>query len=174
MIKEINRPDGTEVKLEENIVIDKKINRCAMIYLAGNSQFELTAEQQAALSSYLQSGGVIVGEGCTEGPPEVASKGAKDFGLAFNQLATQLKCKMEIVQRRHPLLSAVHVFAEVPPGAEPAMLLEGGRMIYSACDYGCAWQGGHQDKPLSREAIRDCIEMGTNIAMYGRTTKTSG
>ena len=170
LIKEINQQANFVANLEKNIPLDKNINRCAVIYLTGNSRFEPTAEQQAALSAFLQSGGVIFGEGCSEG--ETESKGAKEFGLAFNQLASQLKCKLEIVQRGHPLLSTVHVFANVPQGAEPGMLLEGSHMVYSGSDYGCAWQGGHQSNPLSREIIRGSIEMGANIVAYAQTKAT--
>lgn len=168
LIREINRQDNFEVKLEANIPLDKKTNRCAMIYLTGNGHFELTAEQQSALSSFLESGGVVFGEGCAEGQQEVASKGSKEFGLSFNQLASQLNCKLEVVQRGHPLLSTFHVFSEIPQGAEPAMLLEGGHMIYSGSDYGCAWQGGHQAQPLSRDIIRGSFEIGTNIVTYAQ------
>jgi len=172
LIREINQQANFVANLEENIPLDKNINRCTMIYLTGNSRFELTTEQQSALSAFLQSGGVIFGEGCSEG--EAESKGAKEFGLAFNQLASQLKCKLEIVQRGHPLLSTVHIFSDVAPGAEPGMLLEGGHMVYSGSDYGCAWQGGHQGHPLSREIIRSSIEMGANIVAYAQTTKAAG
>jgi hypothetical protein len=168
LIKEINRQGSFEVKLEENISLDTKINRCAMIYLTGNSHFEITAEQQTALGTLLKSGRMIFGEGCADGQPDEASKGAKEFGLVFNQLANQLQCKLEIVQRAHPLLSAAHVFSEVPQGAEPAMLLEGGHMYYSASDYGCAWQGGHQDQQLARDIIRGAFEIGTNIVIHAQ------
>jgi len=173
LIREINRQANFVANLQENIpLVDKNINRCTLLYLTGNSPFELTTEQQAALSTFLQSDGVIFGEGCPEGEPE--SKGAKEFGLAFNQLASQLKCKLEMVQRGHPLLSAVHVFSDVPQGAEPVMLLEGGHMVYSGSDYGCAWQGGHQGHPLSREIIQSSIEMGANIVAYAQMTKAAG
>jgi hypothetical protein len=173
LIRQINQQDNFVANLEENIPLAEGINRCTLIYLTGNSHFELTAEQQAALSGFLQSGGVIFGEGCFEGEPE--SKGAKEFGLAFNQLASQLKCKLEVVQRDHSLLTAVHIFSEVPRGAEPSgMLLEGGHIVYSGSDYGCAWQGGHQDTPLSRDIIRSSFEMGTNIVAYAQMVKTGG
>lgn len=174
LIREINRQDNLMVNLEENIPLDKDINRCTIIYLTGNSRFELSAEQQTALGAFLQSGGVILGEGCSEGQGEAESKGAKEFGLAFNKLASQLNCKLEIVQRSHPLLSSVHIFSEVPPGAEPSMLLEGSHMVYSGSDYGCAWQGGHQDHPLSRDVIRNSFEMGANIVVYAQMTKAGG
>jgi hypothetical protein len=174
LIREMNRQDSPVANFEENIPLDKDINRCTMLYLTGSSGFELTAEQQAALGDFLQSGGVIFGEGCPEGQEESQSRGGKEFGLAFNQLAGQLKCKLETVQRGHRLLSAANVFAEVPQGAEPSMLLEGGHMVYSGSDYGCAWQGGHQDHPLSRDIIRSSFEMGINIIVYAQMIKAAG
>jgi hypothetical protein len=170
---EINRQNNLTANLEENTPLDKNISRCTLLYLTGNSRFELSTEEQAALSAFLQSGGIIFGEGCAEGQEETQSRGSKEFGLAFNQLASQLKCKLEIVQRGHPLLSAVHIFSEAPPGAEPGMLLEGGNMIYSGSDYGCAWQGGHQDHPLSRDIIRSSFEMGANIVGYAHMMKAT-
>lgn len=174
LIREITWRDNLTVDLEENIPLDKSINRCAVMYLTGNSRFTLTPEQQAALGTFLKSGGVILGEGCSEGEGEAGAKGAKEFGLAFNQLAAQLKCKLEIVQRGHPLLSAVHIFAEVPQGAAAGMLLEGNRMVYSGSDYGCAWQGGQSDTPLPRDIIRASFEMGTNIIAYAQMMKAAG
>ena len=173
LIKEINRHGGFVANLSENIALDKKINRFALIYVTGNSRFELTAEQQSALSDFLQSGGVIFGEGCNEESQGTSLKGAKGFGLAFNQLANQFKCKLEVVQRGHTLLSACNIFSEVPQGVEIAMLLEGGHMIYSGSDYGCAWQGGYQGKPLSRDNIRNSLEIGTNIVTYTQMIKAT-
>ena len=112
-----------------------------------------------------------MGEACTEGQGETPSRGPREFGLAFNQLASQLNRKLENVQRGHPLLLAVHTFSGVPLGTVPGMLLEGGNMIYSGSDYGCAWQGGHQDSPLPRETIRSSIEMGANIIIYAQKNK---
>ncbi|OGN87561.1 MAG: hypothetical protein A2158_07375 [Chloroflexi bacterium RBG_13_46_14] len=166
LVKGINRQGNYAASLVENIALDKKVKQHSIIYLTGISRFELTDEQNAALSDFLQSGGVIFGEGCAEGQQGTSSKSSKEFGLAFNKLASLLKCKLEIVTRGHPLLSACHVFAEVPQGVEPAMLLAGGQMIYSGSDYGCAWQGGHQDTPLSRDIIRASFEIGMNIVTY--------
>jgi hypothetical protein len=173
LIKEINRQSGYASDLSKNVVLDKNINRLTLLYVTGNSRFELPAEQQSALSDFLQSGGVIFGEGCNDESQGTPSKGSKEFGLAFNQLANQFKCKLEVVQRGHSLLSAYHVFSEVPQGVETAMLLEGGRMIYSGSDYGCAYQGGHQGKPLSRDNIRDSLEIGTNIVAYAQMMKVT-
>ncbi|UCC17321.1 MAG: DUF4159 domain-containing protein, partial [Dehalococcoidales bacterium] len=173
LVNEVNHQTSFEISLVDNITLDKGIDQLAIIYLTGNSQFELGEKEQGALSEFLESGGVIFGEGCAEGQQGTSSKGSKEFGLAFNQLAGLLNCKLEVVQRSHPLLSACHVFAEVPPGIEPAMLLEGGQMVYSGSDYGCSWQGGLDDKPLSRDIIRCSFEIGTNIITYARMMKAA-
>jgi hypothetical protein len=173
LVNQVNHQTNLNVNLVDNITLAKEINQLSLIYLTGNSQFELNEKEQGALNDFLQSGGVIFGEGCAEGQQGTASKGSKEFGLAFNQLAGLLKCKLEVVQRGHPLLSACHVFAEVPPGVEPAMLLEGGHMVYSGSDHGCVWQGGHEDEPLSRDIIRSSFEIGTNIITYARMMKVT-
>ena len=169
----VSRQSDFAVDVVESISLDKDISQYTMLYLVGNSGFELGEEERTALSDFLHSGGVIFGEGCSEGQEEV--KGTKEFGLAFNQLAVQLKCKLEIVQPGHSLLSTAHVFSAVPGGAEPnGMLLEGEHMVYSGSDYGCAWQGGHKDNPLSREIIRSSFEIGTNIITYAHMIKSEG
>jgi len=175
LVKETNRENSFVFDVAENISLDKDINQYAMLYLTGNSSFELSEEQQAALSGFLQANGVIIGEGCSEGQEEAKSKGAREFGLAFNQLAGQLQCKLETVQHGHPLLSAAHIFSIVPRGAEPnGLLLEGGCMVYSGSDYGCAWQGGHEDDLLSRDIIRSSFEMGANIIAYAHMRNSAG
>jgi hypothetical protein len=170
LVREINRQNDFVVNLEENVTIDGNIDRFSFIYLTGNGRFELAAEQQAALASFLKSGGLIFGDGCSEEAGE--ARGAKEFGLAFNQLAGKLDCKLEVVRRGHSLLSALYLFSEVPQGAEPAMLLEGGQMVCSGSDYGCAWRGGYQDKPLPRDIIRNSFEMGANIVAYAHKLKS--
>ena len=168
LIGEMNLLHSVEFGLKENVSLDKDIRQCKILYLTGNTAFELTTKQQEVLGAFLESGGIIFGEGCSDGQAEAGGKGAKEFGLAFNQLASQLNCKLENVQRGHPLLSSAYVFSAVPEGAETGMLLAGGKMVYSAGDYGCAWQGGRPDQPLSREIIRSSIEIATNIIKYGQ------
>jgi hypothetical protein len=174
LARETNRENSIVIDIAENISLDNDIGQYAMIYLTGNSSFELSEEQQAALSGFLKSNGVIFGEGCSEGQEEAKSKGAREFGLAFNQLASQLNCKLETIQHGHPLLSAAHIFSAVPRGAEPnGLILQGGQMVYSGSDYGCAWQGGHEDDLLSRDIIRSSFEMGANIIAYAHMTKSA-
>ncbi|MBM3133672.1 MAG: DUF4159 domain-containing protein, partial [Chloroflexi bacterium] len=167
LVREVSWRSGINVEMRAVTSLKKDVKGCQLLYVVGNSRFEIPGDLHAALGDLLKSGGVIFGEGCSEGQP----KGAKEFGLAFNQLATQLKCKLEAVQRDHPLLTCAHIFSQVPQGVEPGMLLEGGRMVYSAGDYGCAWRGGRPDSPLPRETIRTAVEMGANILAFAKGTK---
>ena len=139
-----------------------------LVYLTGNGRFDLSADQQTILADYLKSGGLIFGDGCSHNPETPDSKGSKEFGLSFNRYAGLLDRKLGIVQRGHPVLTADYLFAETPQGCEPGMLLEGGNMIYSGSDYGCAWNGGPPDQSLSREIIRSAFEIGSNIVAYAR------
>ena len=174
LLGEVNQHDGFIVDIAENISLDKYIDKYTMIYMVGNSGFQLTTAEQAALSDFLHSGGVIFGEGCSEGRSEAGTKAIREFGLAFNRLAKQLHCKLETVQRGQPVLSVPHLFSTVPRGAEPnGTLLEGGHMVYSGSDYGCAWQGGHQDDPLPRDVIRAAFEIGINIVNYAYRMRAS-
>jgi hypothetical protein len=166
LVRQLNRCGNIASSIEEEINLKKPLGRFGLIYITSNGRFELTTEQQTALNGYLQSGGIIFGDGCSLSSGGVDSKGAKEFGLAFNRLASQFNCKLGIVQRGHQLLSADHIFSEVPPGCELPMLLEGGNMICSSSDYGCAWDGGHADQPLPRDTIRSALEIGANILAY--------
>ena len=171
LLGELSRDGGSVASLEHNVPLDKDLTCYSFLYLTGNSRFDLDSAQQAGLVAFLQSGGGILGEACSAPPEAGQSRGAKDFGFAFNQLAGQLKRKLEIVKRGHPVLSSMHVFSDVPQGAQNGMLLEGGRMMYSASDYGCAWHGGHDNQPLPRDVIRGAFEIGANIAAYARTRR---
>jgi hypothetical protein len=170
----ISKTGNLVIKPVEISSLTQNLEQLSFLYLTGTGRFDLDAPQQEALAKFLQADGTLLGEGCSEGPEPGLSRGAKEFGLAFNQLAGQLKHKLEIVKRGHPVLSIKHVFSDVPPGAENGMLMAGGNMIYSGSDYGCAWQGGHETEPLSREIIRASFEIGENILIYSRTTKTGG
>jgi hypothetical protein len=171
LAREFSRQEDVTLEIEDQVDLKKSLSRYSLLYLVGNGRFELSAEQQSALSNYLQTGGVVFGDGCSAHSGGTEGKGAREFGLSFNRFASQLNRKLEMVKRGHLLLMTDYVFSEVPPGCEPAMLLEGGNMIYSGSDYGCAWEGGHADEPLSREVIRSALEIGGNIVAYARKTR---
>ena len=92
---------------------------------------------------------------------------AKAFSQAFASLAQRLGRNLRSVDRGHPILKIHHLFAAVPSGlAGPAMLMEDQGMVYSDGDFGCIWAGGRGDRPMPREAIREALELGVNIAVY--------
>ena len=167
LAREINSKYNVELELSENVSLARGLAKLNVLYLAGTGGFEVSADEQSAMGKFLESGGVVIGEGCSAED----AKGAKEFGLAFNKLATQLKCKLESVQRGHDLLTSANIFSTVPEGAAGGMLMAGGRMIYSGSDYGCAWCGGYQAHPLSRDIIRSSFEIGINIFTYAKIIK---
>lgn len=158
---------GLEVRLKENLTLGEDIHQCNILYLTGNTRFKLTAKQQESLVNFIGAGRLVFGDGCAYTAVGGDGRGAKEFGLAFNELAILVKCKLENVQRGHPLLSAAHMYSAPPQGADPGMILVGGNIVYTTSDYGCAWQGGREGQPLSREVIRNSIEITTNIITYG-------
>jgi hypothetical protein len=166
LVRELNRQSEYRYILEDQVAINNNLKKYKLIYMAGSGKFELTAEQQSALGNYVQSGGKIFGDGCSLSSGTGDVKGEREFGLAFNRFASRLNFKLGIVKKGHPLLKAEYVFSETPQGCEAAMLLEGGNMICSSSDYGCAWDGGRDDLLLSREIIRSACEIGCNIVSY--------
>ena len=176
LVREIDNKYNFAVALRENVPLDSNLTQLDVLYLTGSGHFEITPDKQTLLSNFLQSGGVLFAEGCYRGAGEEGIRQGKEFGLAVNRLAGQLKYRLGTIPRTHPLLSTVHVFSEVPPGAQPAIILaplEGLSLFYSGSDYGCAWQGGYPNASLAREIIRGASEMGVNIMAYGRMTKST-
>jgi hypothetical protein len=82
----------------------------------------------------------------------------------MEQVAAQLGLEPGQIERWHPVLLSRHVL--VAP-TNPA-LFEVGGIVISHADYGCAWQGGPEHAPIGRDAIRDALEIGTNVAVYGQ------
>lgn len=105
---------------------------------------------------------MIFADGCVGGL-------GNGFVGSVQALALTLDRELRAIDRRHPLLVARHVFGEAArPEPEGAELLEGSGIVLTAADYGCAWQGGHDDHPLARADIRNALEFGVNVAVYGR------
>lgn len=164
LAREINHSNDYQAVINETASLSNAIKGCDLLYIAGNSRFETDAMITDNLQAFLKDGGIIFGEGCARDIQQ-----AKDFGLAFNKLAQQLGQRLEKTDYGHPILNSYHTFASVPPGANSeGIMLAGTQMIYSNCDYGCAWAGGFPDIPLSRDIIRNALEMGVNICLWGR------
>ncbi len=170
LVRNLNSQEGIAYTLEENTPLDANLGRLSLLYVTGNSTFELSARESAALSGLVEAGGIIMGEGCFEGRGD--NRGAREFGLAFNQVASQLKSRLGVVARGHVLLSVPNLFAELPAGAvSPGMLMQDGNLVYSGSDYACACTGGTAEHPLSREIIRSAFELMTNIVFYAQAAR---
>jgi hypothetical protein len=136
-----------------------------ILYLVGQSAVNIAARDLTGIRRLLDKGGVVVGEGCADGPKGDA--GAREFALAYSELADKLGRRLTKIDRGHALLLAEHVFAEPPVGGRSSqVVLEDNGMVYSDADYGCAWEGGASQQLLPRAAIRDAVEFGVNIAVY--------
>jgi polyhydroxyalkanoate synthesis regulator phasin len=146
-----------EVQLSE-------VSQVELLYLTGFAALGLDDAEVQGIARVLESGGVVLAEGCAAGPS--GETGAREFAFSFIELAQRLGRRLTRVERGHRLLEARYIFGEPPAGARPARVLEAGGMIYSDADYGCAWQGGPATQSLARPVIREAFEFGVNIAIY--------
>lgn len=147
---------------------------CDLLYVGGAGTWPITAQEKIALAGFLLRGGVVFAEPCID--LEVQRKEEGLFDVAFTQFMKDLKSSprtadgksgLEEVGAGHPLLSARYVFGAPPDGlGAHKPLLCRGAAIFNPNDYGCYWQGGAPDKPLTREPIRSAIELACNIAWY--------
>jgi hypothetical protein len=160
-----------EVELEENVTLDKNIERFSLLYITGGKDFKLSEDQQSSLEGFMKSNGVLFAEDCSE--VETGNNNSKKQGPVYNELVSKLKLKLKPVHQEAPILSNINLFSEIPQGAKRGVFLKSDIVIYSDNDYGCAWQGGHKGNPLSREVIRSAFEIGANIIEYAYQTKTS-
>jgi hypothetical protein len=137
------------------VELGEPLPQVAMAYLTGDGAFTLDANGVNRMRGFLNGGGVLFADACAEGRPA-------EFADSVAQLANQLDVALETVERWHPVLIARHVLAV------PTQVLEGGGIVLSRADYGCAWQGGSENAPIARQSIRDALEIGTNVAVYGQ------
>jgi hypothetical protein len=136
-----------------------------VLYLSGNAGLALRDDEVDGIARLLDAGGFVIGEACASGPD--GDDGARDFAMAYVELGNRLGRRLTKVDRAHELMTARYVFGEPPPGARAARLLAGDGMIYSDADYGCAWQGGPAERALARGVVRDALEFGVNLTVYG-------
>jgi FHA domain/Domain of unknown function (DUF4159) len=142
--------------------LDEPLPSVALLYCTGPGVFSADAAALGRLGEFLRGGGVLWADPCraTEWEP---------FAEAVHGLASQLGLSLQPVTRWHPLLSARHVLPEtLALGTEGGVLLEAGGIVLSTGDHGCAWQGGPLDRGIGRDAIREALELGTNVAVHAR------
>lgn len=132
----------------------------ALLYVAGRQSFQpLKDAEVEGLRRFLDGGGLLLAE---------AGQGSAEFASGFEDLAGQLGARLKPVLQGHPLLTAHHVFSSPPPGGQNSGTLTAdldNGIVFSAYDYGAAWQG-EVDKPDASDArarIRQAQEFGLNI-----------
>ena len=170
LIREMELRYNWAAELEENVPLDKGIEKYDLVYLTGGEKFNLNEKQVSALKSFLNSKGILLAEDCCETGKNLHPQ---KVGPVYDVLINKFKLKLKPLADDSPLLSKINVFSTVPQGMKLGIFLNGESVIYTNNDYGCAWQGGHKGSPLSREAIRNAFEMGLNIIDYAYRRKIS-
>lgn len=161
---ELEAAIGRSVRTVDALALSEA-DRAEVVYLAGHGPLGLGAPELTGLRRLVDQGGLVVAEGCADGPAGEA--GAEEFKASFNDLARKLGRFPVEVKRGHPLLVAWHHFAQPPLACRAsARVVADAGLVYCEADYGCAWQGGPMDRPLSRGTIRDALEFGVNLALY--------
>ena len=163
LAREINRSTNYDITFNSVVSLDEPLVNCNLLYFTGKAKFELSEGAKANLLAFIKNGGVLCGESCFQD-----QQGSQEFGITFNNLTREMGYKLEIVNPGHHLLNNIHIFGAVPAGANTrGVVLVSSRVIYSDSDYGCAWEGGGINAPLSRDTIRNSFEMGANICLWG-------
>lgn len=134
----------------------------SLLYFADVRPFSFTDADLAPLRDYLAEGGVLLADGCH---PQQSPA----FTQAVLNLAARLGRSPQPVLRGHPLLESRHLFPGAPttPDGAPALSEHEG-FVMSEVALGLCWNGGPDTAPLSRTAVRESLELGVNIAAYGR------
>lgn len=162
LVQAINYTTDYRAYFKGSVGLGEEIRDCDLLCMCGSGGLPLTQEQETVLSNFLSRGGVLLAETCHE-----EGQDAKAFSQSFAALAQRLERNPRVVDRGHPILKIHHLFAATPSGLDgPAMIMEDQGMVYSDGDFGCIWAGGRGNKPMPREAIREALELGANIAVY--------
>ncbi len=149
-------------RLAGAFALGEALPQLALLYLADSMPFTVAEADLAPLRDFLAGGGVLLADRCS--PQQNPA-----FTQSVRNLATQLGRNPTPVLRGHPLLDSRHLFTASPltPEGEPALEEHEG-FVTSTIDLGLCWQGGSTAAPLEREAIRGYLELGVNLAAYGR------
>ena len=166
LAQSVQRSTVYSVQLLETVELADEAQFCRLLCMAGHQEFQLSETEEKTLGSFLDKGGLLFAEACA-GAVKGQKDRAKGFRSSFASLCASLGRTLRPIERGHPLFHSYHVFGSLPEGCEgTAVVMESDGIIYSDADYGCVWAGGREDKPLSRDSIRDALEFGVNIAAY--------
>ncbi len=163
LLREIGRSTPYRPRWAGAIRLGDPIPPASLLYLSGSRGFVVDQSAASRFRAFLQAGGVILADGCREGGNPT------EFATVIEGLAHGLDRQLKPVGRWHPVLTARHPFAAPPLAvAEGITLTEGDGIVLTTADYGCSWVGGRSDAALPRETVRSALELGVNVAVYGR------
>jgi len=158
LARTLNRSGRYFVTVEDDARLAPGVEANTLIYLVGQGKFELSTGQINGLTNYINKGkGTLFVEST-----DAASR------AAFQGLFTAMNLKPDALPAGHCLLVDPHLFVAPPPGFEesaPEVLIKDG-VIFSAGNYGLAWQGDSKSGVPSREHLRAAAEWGENIVTY--------
>ena len=146
-----------------------------LLYMTGHDDFVLTAEEVAALRSYLRNGGILLADACC---------GRQAFDAAFRREIARVlpQHELEPLELSHPLFSVQSKIAKVAysgllrqnhPDMQTPQLLGVSRagvlsVIYSPIGLGTQWDG--VERPFAKcYASQDALRIGTNAVVYAMT-----
>lgn len=143
---------------------------CSLLYLLLSTSWTPSKQEMANLGYFLSRGGVVLLETCAGTVDSPLNRQAE---ATFSAVTQQLGLSPSAVKLGHPLLSSRFVFGQPPPGLlGDGPVLEAQGFVFTPRDYGCAWQGGTTDKPLTREVIRGAVEFGVNLVMFAQNRRS--
>jgi hypothetical protein len=135
-----------------------------LVNLVGRAPWQLSEPEITGLRGYVQSGGTLFVEPCRRDDQAAPNAPIYNSLLA---MARSLGTQLAAPQRGDAILTTPHRFSAPPPGFEAqGEFLVGGGVIFSACDYGCLWQGERRGALAAREEIRSAEEWGENLLAY--------
>jgi hypothetical protein len=165
LARALSQSPERRVVVDDNIPLGPGLENYTLVYLVGQSEFQLSQDEIAALAAALQSGSTLLLESCRR----ETALGEPPSDGSFVALVASLGAHLEEVRAGHDLLVEPALFAALPSGFEtqgtPSVRLGGG-VVFSSCDYGCLWQGERRSGAASREHIRSAQEFGGNLMAY--------
>jgi len=168
LVQSIQQNTAHAVRLIDAVDLKSEILDCDLLIMTGYGEFHLSDGERQILVNYFKRGGVLFAEpcgGCAGGRQDLVTA----FRSSFADLSGQMGHTLKTLERGHPVFRSYHIFGSPPPGSDGNTALLGDEsIIFASSDYGCAWQGGRDGQPLARQAIRDTLEFGTNIAAHAR------
>jgi hypothetical protein len=149
------------------VALDREVEDCQLLLMAGQQEFNLDQTQLLMLASFLQRGGTLMVERCGAGTGGGSGQAAGAFQRSFMDLAQELNRPVQPVSWGDPLLLAHHVFSQAPDGTDgPPRFLVGDGIVFSDGDFACLWDGGWPERPAARDTIRSATELGVNLGAY--------